>query len=229
MEPIVVGERIAARRKELGFTQKDVADHLHISVAAVSKWERGLNFPDMSLLEPLASLLAMTVPTLLGLEEHSTEQAVRDVTALAATQQRSADVLRRRGIAVGVAGGLFGVLAFLIMQLLREGALLSDRGMTVLEGGFPVYLALGLGVCSWLSACIALLWKDSGWRRWCSVSLLTCAGALYTTIFIMDIYVRAEQIDTLMDTSVGFHIAAAVLLLGTVIFNVCVWVIHRKN
>ena len=45
------GALIAAARKERGLTQKELAERLHISDRAVSKWERGVGFPDVSLLE----------------------------------------------------------------------------------------------------------------------------------------------------------------------------------
>ncbi len=55
------GALIAARRSELGLTQKELAKQLHISDRTVSKWERGTGFPDISLLEPLADALGLTL------------------------------------------------------------------------------------------------------------------------------------------------------------------------
>ena len=59
------GALIAAARKERGLTQKELAERLHISDRAVSKWERGAGFPDVSLLEPLADALGLSVISLL--------------------------------------------------------------------------------------------------------------------------------------------------------------------
>ena len=56
---------IAELRKEKGYTQKDIAKKLFISDKAVSKWERGLSMPDISLLVPLAEVLEVTVTELL--------------------------------------------------------------------------------------------------------------------------------------------------------------------
>lgn len=52
---------IAERRKEMNLTQKDLADRLLISDKAVSKWERGISFPDITLLEPLSEALSVSV------------------------------------------------------------------------------------------------------------------------------------------------------------------------
>lgn len=76
------GARIAAARKKMGMTQKELAERLHVTDKAVSKWERGLNFPDLALLEPLAGQLELTVPALLGVEQAPPEQAVAAVTEL---------------------------------------------------------------------------------------------------------------------------------------------------
>jgi len=55
------GALIAAARKEKGLTQEQLARQLHVSHTTVSKWERGLGFPEVSLLEPLAAALGLTL------------------------------------------------------------------------------------------------------------------------------------------------------------------------
>lgn len=60
-----LGSFIAKRRKEKGYTQKALAEHLFISDKAVSKWETGISIPDASLWIPLADLLGVTVTELL--------------------------------------------------------------------------------------------------------------------------------------------------------------------
>lgn len=55
MDAAATGKRIAALRRQKGWTQKQLAEQLHVTDKAVSKWERGLNFPDLGLIEPLAA------------------------------------------------------------------------------------------------------------------------------------------------------------------------------
>lgn len=55
------GALIASRRQELRLTQKELANRLNVSDRTVSKWERGAGFPDVSLLEPLADALGLSV------------------------------------------------------------------------------------------------------------------------------------------------------------------------
>lgn len=59
------GAFVAARRKEKGYTQKELAEKLYVSDKAVSKWETGTSIPDTALLIPLAELLGVTVTELL--------------------------------------------------------------------------------------------------------------------------------------------------------------------
>lgn len=60
-----IGTFIKQLRKEKKLTQKDLANKLGITDRAISKWERGLGCPDISLLEPLANALNITVLELL--------------------------------------------------------------------------------------------------------------------------------------------------------------------
>lgn len=84
IDKTVFGEFLASRRKEKGYTQKDLAAKLFVSDKAVSKWERGLSMPDISLLIPLAELLDVTVTELLeGRKlENATEMDTTQVEVL---------------------------------------------------------------------------------------------------------------------------------------------------
>lgn len=59
------GSFVAQLRREKGYTQKQLAQRLCISDKAVSKWERGLSLPDISMLLPLAEALEVSVTELL--------------------------------------------------------------------------------------------------------------------------------------------------------------------
>lgn len=65
MENTNTGSIIRALRLEQNLTQKQLADKLHISDKTVSKWERGLGYPDIALVPTLAELLAADLQKLL--------------------------------------------------------------------------------------------------------------------------------------------------------------------
>ena len=60
------GRLISRLRRERGLTQRQVAEALHVSAQAVSKWERGLGCPDVSLLPPLAGIFGVSAERLLA-------------------------------------------------------------------------------------------------------------------------------------------------------------------
>lgn len=65
LDKVKFGAFVAQLRKEMGYTQKELAEQLLISDKAVSKWETGTTIPDTALLLPLANILGVTVTELL--------------------------------------------------------------------------------------------------------------------------------------------------------------------
>lgn len=60
-----IGLFICNRRKKLNMTQKELASKLNVTDKAVSKWERGLGCPDVSILELLSNILDVSILELL--------------------------------------------------------------------------------------------------------------------------------------------------------------------
>lgn len=82
------GAFVAAPRKEKGYTQRELAEHLFLSDKAVSKWETGASIPDTSMLVPLTELLEVSVTELLlcqrvRKEEPLDPEQVEDVVKVA--------------------------------------------------------------------------------------------------------------------------------------------------
>ena len=65
-----IGLFISELRKEKNLTQKDLGDLLDITDNSVSKWERGINAPDISQLKRIASIFNITVGELLNGERN---------------------------------------------------------------------------------------------------------------------------------------------------------------
>lgn len=73
MNNIKFGMNIAKLRKVTGLTQKELAQKLNVTDKAVSRWERGVGFPDISTLCPLAEALGVKVSKLLDAEDDDEE------------------------------------------------------------------------------------------------------------------------------------------------------------
>ncbi|MBO4579088.1 MAG: helix-turn-helix transcriptional regulator [Clostridiales bacterium] len=76
MDKEKTGQLITELRKEKGLTQKQLADALNVTDKAVSKWERGLSFPDISMLEPISELLGVSIMEILAGERQSGEDTL---------------------------------------------------------------------------------------------------------------------------------------------------------
>ena len=69
-----IGKFISEKRKKQKLTQEQLAEKLNISKNAVSKWERGLNLPDVSIMQDLCKILDITLNELFIGEEISKEK-----------------------------------------------------------------------------------------------------------------------------------------------------------
>ena len=65
MDTYVTGLTIKKLREKKGLTQTELADMLGVSSKAVSKWETARCLPDISLIEPLANTLSISVMELM--------------------------------------------------------------------------------------------------------------------------------------------------------------------
>lgn len=100
------GKRILELRQAKGWTQKQLAEMIGVTDKAVSKWERGINYPDLSLLEPLAKAFETTVADLLGLEDSPENNNALETTTkiwINEKEELKADFRRRIGNNVGLA------------------------------------------------------------------------------------------------------------------------------
>lgn len=82
MDATKIGELICTLRKEKGLTQLQLAERLNVSDKAVSKWERGLGCPDVSLLARLSQVFAVDLEKLLAGELDPNSQAAGNLKNL---------------------------------------------------------------------------------------------------------------------------------------------------
>ncbi len=75
---LYIGENIKRLRHERGITQETLADAMNVSCPAVSKWERGETFPDITMVLPLAAYFGVSADELLGLDAAKNEQRIQD-------------------------------------------------------------------------------------------------------------------------------------------------------
>ncbi len=100
---------IVELRKEKGFTQQDLANRLHITDKAVSKWERGLSYPDITSISNLANILGVDSSYLIDLcksedNPYADDNKKEDVKKLIQT------ILKGVGLAMGVSVAVLNII-----------------------------------------------------------------------------------------------------------------------
>lgn len=88
---MTLGQKIKKLRTGKGLTQKDLADQLHVTFQTVSKWESGINEPDIATLKELSKLFGCSFDCLLSddedtpIEKEKTEVVVKEVPVIKET------------------------------------------------------------------------------------------------------------------------------------------------
>ena len=120
-----LGAFIGERRRELGLTQRELAERLHVTNKAVSKWEGGLSYPDVTLLEPLASVLELRVEELMACRQQAVPDGEEDpMKNLLAISDDSLRRERRRS---------WGRLGAVLVLLLAAGLAIAWNALYVTE------------------------------------------------------------------------------------------------
>ncbi len=143
MDKQTFGAYIAEQRKRQGLTQQQLAQRLYVTDKAVSKWERGLSYPDVTLLQPLAAALRLRADSLLtcraGESEELLEQNITPSAAEAAVQSvldisRDNIGSRKRRQQLWAGAAVCAALAVLLAVLQHNGALFISRRTVTPDG-----------------------------------------------------------------------------------------------
>ena len=142
------GKFILDLRKEKGWTQLELAKKLNVTDKAVSKWERGVGFPDIQMIEPLAETLDVSILEIMRSEKmnkqpipmENANEAVNNVMEVVACQKK----IERRNILITItAFALIVLLIFLIDTMQWEGFVMICLPIILLGTG--IYL-IGLSI-----------------------------------------------------------------------------------
>lgn len=74
-----IGENIKRLRREKGMTQEQLAELLNITSAAVSKWEKGDTYPDITAIIPLARIFEVRVDDIMGYDSSLEDSRIEDI------------------------------------------------------------------------------------------------------------------------------------------------------
>lgn len=155
------GAFIRERRLARGLSQQALAREVHVTREAVSKWENGRGFPEVSLIQPLSAALGVTVSELLLGEAGQTDgEALNTWLFLTEEEKR----LRRRS----TCWMLLAVGALILLYFGSEGWLSIAAGLLLgfAAVGLPIVVALrpsfslgGISIASF-GSCLTLVMKE---------------------------------------------------------------------
>ena len=194
MDPQEFGAFVQTRRKELGMTQSDLAEKLQVTAKAVSRWERGVGFPDIQLLQPLAEGLDITLIELMQSRRMTEAIPVTDADAMMSealdtiqtqqNQSRKTKVILWLGNVVIFASYVF--LAYVTRIYLSHSPLLYIPMIliysTIWIYGIPIWKAIVTGTAfsvqkqKWVSVPMT-------WKAW--AALAAFIGGLALLLFAM--------------------------------------------
>jgi transcriptional regulator with XRE-family HTH domain len=165
---------ISELRKEKKLTQKELAEQLGVTDKAVSKWERGLSYPDISLLSKLSRILGVTTSELLNNEKaQSSAPGVDDLVeatlqyADTATKNVIAKSTRWKYVAIASA------LSLLVVLIIISCSSAIDKGLAW------SILPLKMTVFVWLAAIFGVFVIGKNKMAF----LLLCGFIIFITTF----------------------------------------------
>lgn len=184
MDNLKFGAFIAERRKEKGWTQKTLAEKINVTDKAVSKWERGLGFPDIKTIEPLANALEISVLEIIRSEKIEGDHisttvataAMENMIGVAVCQK---EICRRNLVIIAVLLVSFVMVLFLIDTMEWIGFLMVCLPVITLAVGILLLLVSWIkykrGTPWWPTMIIGVLAISYPLFIW---ALLVLAGAV---------------------------------------------------
>lgn len=136
------GAFISELRKKRGWTQLELAQKLNVTDKAVSKWERGVGFPDIKLIEPLADAFGVSLLEIMKSEKicetkiptENANETMSQIIDIAVLQKK----IEKRNLAIGIICAALAVAIVFFLLDLMDGI-----------GFFMVYLpafAVAMGI-----------------------------------------------------------------------------------
>lgn len=220
MDALETGRFIAQRRKELGLTQKALAQQLHVTDKAVSKWERGAGLPDINTIEPLAAALEVSVLSLMQGRQEEPETLRR-----ADAEQLVLEAIRLpRPTPLGwrvIGGGILAVFAVIIVLLL---------GLAIQEP-IVIYsvMSISLGLVAWG---IPIAQMAFGTRRTlcpaCFAGMTAAALSLLGQFLDIAREVYTDDFAALLDIMDAIVLVVVLFLGVTCFLHICMLIHGRK-
>ena len=223
MEAKGFGQFIAEVRKSNNITQIELARKLNVTDKAVSRWERGLGFPDINTLEPLADALGVSIVELMQTKKNANaelistekvEEILLDTIHLSDAHSKAAKVT-----------GTVVMVIFAAFAVWLLGVLVTD--WNILNLIVPSILA---GLIAWAVP----IWKMTLSRNLqiTVATIISFGSALSAILFrIINIAhdINTNDIVAVIDSIDGEVMIVTVFVAITIVLNVCAMLSSKRR
>lgn len=196
MEKEKIGKYIKQKRTEAGMTQQQLADKIQVTEKAVSRWETGRGIPDISLLEPLARELHVSITELLcGADSDTVEKEIQDPmhtdlkNVIEYVQENRKD---KYNVAFKVSVLCFVTSFFLFLLYLRDAYRFQGNYFGTLVRMIVISAIFLLGEVVMNRFYLEEITKK---RRWKKISLSVLAGYYTVMLFNLTFLERTQAVN----------------------------------
>lgn len=223
MDAKVFGQFLAEVRKANNITQVELAKKLNVTDKAVSRWERGLGFPDINTLEPLADALGVSVLELM--------QSKRTDDAKLISAEKVEEMLietiqlsKAHNKSTKIAGGVI-LVVFAAFAIGLLGIMISDWSVLNL-----IVPSIVLGVITWAIP----VWKMTLSRKTDMIvpTIASFGSALLAVLFrIINIAhdINTNDVVAVIDTIDSEVVIVSIFIAITLMLNLCTAFIVKRR
>lgn len=197
MDSEKMGRFISDLRRSHQMTQKELAIKLNVSDKAVSKWERGLSCPDISLLSPLSEIFGITTTELLNSERADSDTVNVESIVVSALEYGEKSARRRFELDHNIIAAVFSILLLVGIFVVSIVDVVTTRAFT--------WSLIPITACvfAWLVFCPAIKLGVKG----IVVSLISVSVFVIPFLYVLDHVIdRLLESDTML-FSMGVRIA----------------------
>lgn len=224
MDNIKTGNFIKELRTEKNLTQKELAEKINVSTAAVSKWENGKGFPDISMLEPLSLALDTSVGEIIkGEKDTVTENensVVKEMILLSEKERKSNRFVN--AFVIGIFS-LTAILAitYVVFDMWSNYNITSEFFVT--GSGFVGLFEFLFGANAIIFGLFNLLFgKRYHIEKAMQIGLFSeacCCGAIWLTSVYTSYKISVGDFSAVLDTAKGLEISSQILFLSVTLIN----------
>lgn len=212
MNQVKVGNYISQKRKELGLTQKQLAELIEVTDKSISKWERGNGLPDVTRLKPLCDALKVSMNELVAGEDISesvlSQKTEENIMSLIKENEKQKT---KSQMTYYVFGGILVVVALLLLGI-------SIAGSSVQSVLFYIDIVAMLMVAVFIGIGVLLSKRETKADTCDVVGKMAISGSVFISLFEL-VMLLANMSDV---STIGPTLSVVIL---TPLYGVAVYIV----